>query len=230
MPPIPSTPVMARALGRREAVTDQIRFAIVNGTLLPGEVVREAELAAWLGVSVTPVREALSRLAGEGLVDMDANQPKRVAGLDREIALATIDVFQAIALSGISWAVGRLTEDDLVLMRAESAAFVDALTARDPDLAIVHLDHFWQVLFGSARNPELDSVLGSLRAKVLRVLRLYSPTTMYPAFVEDHRQNFRDIEQRDVAAVIARFGARFEFVRAAIDAAGDAPWEDPVRG
>jgi DNA-binding GntR family transcriptional regulator len=59
-------------------VTDQIRFAILSGTLIPGEELREQALAHWLGVSATPVRVALARLAGEGMVEIDGKD-KRVA-------------------------------------------------------------------------------------------------------------------------------------------------------
>ena len=50
----------------RDTVHDRLRDAIVDGTLAPGEVVRDTELATWLGVSRTPVREALLRLGGSG--------------------------------------------------------------------------------------------------------------------------------------------------------------------
>ena len=66
--PVPTSPSPLRPSLLRESVHDRLRDAIVDGTLAPGEVVRDTELAAWLGVSRTPVREALLRLGESGLV------------------------------------------------------------------------------------------------------------------------------------------------------------------
>ena len=66
--PIPSSsPFKGRTL-LRDDVYRQLREAIVDGTLAPGESLRDGEIAEWLGVSRTPVREALLRLAESGLV------------------------------------------------------------------------------------------------------------------------------------------------------------------
>ncbi len=64
--PVPTQPLHVRPALLRYTVHDRLRDAIVDGTLAPGEVVRDAELATWLGVSRTPVREALLRLADAG--------------------------------------------------------------------------------------------------------------------------------------------------------------------
>ena len=66
--PIPAgeTPVYRALL--RDEVFARLRDAIVDGTFRPGEQLRDLELADWLGVSRTPVREALLRLADAGLV------------------------------------------------------------------------------------------------------------------------------------------------------------------
>ena len=56
-------------LTRREAVVQRLRQEIASGVLAPGTLLKDAELAARLGVSITPVREAITQLAAEGLVD-----------------------------------------------------------------------------------------------------------------------------------------------------------------
>ncbi len=63
---------------RRDAVVERLRNEIITGALRPGEVLKDAELASRLGLSITPVREALAQLAAEGLIDMPPNRPKRV--------------------------------------------------------------------------------------------------------------------------------------------------------
>jgi DNA-binding GntR family transcriptional regulator len=62
--------------------TVAIQEAIADGTLLPGETLVEGDLIAWLGVSRTPVRDALRRLAARGLVDLEPGRPTRVSTMD----------------------------------------------------------------------------------------------------------------------------------------------------
>ena len=70
---------MTRSLTSAERVADSLRDRILHGELLAGSRLGEAELAERLGVSRTPVREALSRLAAEGLVEIVPNRGARVA-------------------------------------------------------------------------------------------------------------------------------------------------------
>ncbi|WP_420367076.1 GntR family transcriptional regulator [Curtobacterium sp. L1-20] len=65
----------------RDVVYEQMLGAIENGTLEAGERLNDDELTSWLGVSRTPVREAIARLESEGLVEMSANRYTRVASL-----------------------------------------------------------------------------------------------------------------------------------------------------
>ncbi|PCN49050.1 GntR family transcriptional regulator [Curtobacterium sp. 'Ferrero'] len=62
----------------RDTVRQKIHDAIMDGTLLPGERLNDDELIAWLGVSRTPIREALSQLARAGLIEMAPNRYTRV--------------------------------------------------------------------------------------------------------------------------------------------------------
>jgi DNA-binding GntR family transcriptional regulator len=228
--PVPSAQTTTRVFGRREAVTRQLRYAIVTGALNPGEVVKEPELAAWLGVSVTPVREALSRLAGEGLVEIRANKPKRVAPLDRAGARQLVDVYQVLVVTAVSWAGSRITAEDLEYLREAKDAFVAALGRGDPDAGVVHLDRYYERLFGAAGNAELDAIMRTVRAKMLRVIRLYSPASLYPEFAENHSRNFANLEKGDTDAVIAAMSARLDAVRALLAGSTDDPWTTPGDG
>src|SRR3712207_9090790 len=77
----------------RDVALERIRAAIVSGDLEPGTVVKDAELAARLGLSVAPVRAALARLADEGLVEAKPQSHTRVTPLRvREIRDAAVVV------------------------------------------------------------------------------------------------------------------------------------------
>ena len=77
--PVPSAnpPVERRSL--REVAVERIRTAIFDGTLEPGEHLNDGELQSWLGISRTPIREALNDLARVGLIEMAAQRYTRVA-------------------------------------------------------------------------------------------------------------------------------------------------------
>lgn len=80
--PVPKPKVTAQPRQLlRDVVYQQLRAAILEGTLEPGERLNDDELTAWLGVSRTPVREAIARLESEGLVEMAANRYTRVSSL-----------------------------------------------------------------------------------------------------------------------------------------------------
>jgi len=68
----------------RDVVYEQMRDAIVDGTLYPGERLNDDELVKWLGVSRTPVREAIAKLHAVGLVEVEANRYTRVASRNEE--------------------------------------------------------------------------------------------------------------------------------------------------
>lgn len=77
--PIPNETDRPNRTLLRDRVQEQIREAILDGTLQPGERLRDDDLISWLGASRTPVREALTTLAQEGLIEMVPNRYTRIA-------------------------------------------------------------------------------------------------------------------------------------------------------
>lgn len=127
-------PVPRRLL--RDEAYDALLEAIVSGELPPGQKLNDADLAARLGLSRAPVRQALARLAGERLVVSKPQSYTRVAPVDeREIrdALAVVQAMHALA---VREAVPRFTEEQLDRMRAANKAFRRALDAEDATAAI----------------------------------------------------------------------------------------------
>ena len=122
MPIPPSAPAIDRRL-LRDDVYGRLRDAIVDGTLAPGEQLRDGELAAWLGVSRTPVREALLRLAEVGLIVAKPGRSTTVSSLDRRAVRDARDVVAAMHELAVREAVGSLTEADLEAMRSASHRF-----------------------------------------------------------------------------------------------------------
>lgn len=152
----------------RDTAYDKVREAIVDGTLAPGEALHDEELCAWLGLSRTPVRDALSRLREEGLVEMAPQRFTRVA------ALGVRDVHEVVPLLAVlhglatELAVPRLSPGDLRELRRQNEAFVAALRERDGRAAYVADDRFHDVFVGRCGNPEIARVLARLTPRLHR--------------------------------------------------------------
>jgi DNA-binding GntR family transcriptional regulator len=93
--PVPSTQPAAERKLLRDTVQDKIRDAIMDGTLEPGERLNDDDLIAWLGVSRTPIREALAELARAGLIEMAPNRYTRVAAPS---AAQLLDAYQTLGV------------------------------------------------------------------------------------------------------------------------------------
>ena len=116
---------------RTEAIARHLREEIVTGQLAPGTVIKDAELADRLGVSITPVREAIALLSAEGLIDISPNRTRQVTDVTQKNALELIDVMCVLACAGFEWGVPNLTETDLDLMRQRQKELLASLRAGD---------------------------------------------------------------------------------------------------
>ena len=120
-----------------EAAYERLRDAIVRGDLVPGEKIKDADLAEMLGLSRTPVREALTRLVESGLVESKPGVYTRVSTLNQHDIAATLAVLKALDSLAMETAVPRLTERDFRTMRQANrnfAAAVDRTPARSSPL------------------------------------------------------------------------------------------------
>ena len=156
----------------RDRAYATLRDAIVDGTLAPGERLRDQELCEWLGLSRTPVREALSRLEQDGLVETEPQRFTRVAPLDRRAARDAFPIVAALHALAAELGVPRLTAADLEAMSNANAHFAAALKAADVDAALAADDAFHAVLLTASANAELTGVLDRLMPRLRRLERL----------------------------------------------------------
>lgn len=170
---------MARAA---EAAYGVIRAGILSGEFARGQRLREEELAERVGVSRTPVREALRRLDAEGLIDFTPNRGARVtAWSERELE----DLYEARALLegyGARLAAMRITGEELDHL-AMVAAKMAALAESDPKPAdeLTALNgEFHRAIVIASRNSQLDSLVRGLMdvPLIYRTFQRYSPERM----------------------------------------------------
>ena len=153
----------------RERVYGLLQQAIVSGELQPGQRVRDVDLAAQLGVSRTPVREALQRLEDEGLVETLPGALTRVVPLDTQAAREAFPVVAVLHGLAARLAVEQLTERDLALLRQANERLGAALEAGDVTRAVQADDAFHSVLVRASGNSEIQHVLDRLMPKVRRL-------------------------------------------------------------
>jgi DNA-binding GntR family transcriptional regulator len=186
----------------RHLAYETIRDRILNGTFAVDDHLVEADLAAQLDVSRTPVREALRRLASEGLVTFQPNRGARVAGWsDAELA----EIFELRALLesyGARLAAARATDEDLDRMR-ELAARMEDLVAADPGQEDFHQvalanNAFHLAVLRAAGNERLVGILTSLVhvPLVQRTFAGYSPAAIQRSLAH-HRECIDALARRD---------------------------------
>jgi DNA-binding GntR family transcriptional regulator len=156
----------------RDDVFRRLRDAIVDGTFAPGEQLRDAELAGWLGVSRTPIREALLRLAQAGLVVSEPGKSTTVTSLDVRATRDAQSVVAAMHGLAVREAVPHLTEDDLARMRAANTRFAAALRSGDVDAALAADDELHAIPVAAAANRAVKTVLDQFTPVLRRVERL----------------------------------------------------------
>ncbi|MGY1617317.1 GntR family transcriptional regulator [Geodermatophilus sp. SYSU D00691] len=202
MPIPPTVPGLDRGL-LRDDVYRRLRDAIVDGTFAPGEQLKDLELATWLGVSRTPVREALLRLAQSGLVHARPGRSTVVSTLDARAVRDARDVVAAMHELAVREAVPVLTEADLVAMRDANRRFAAAVTSGDVEQALLADDELHGVLVRIAGNRALDTVLEQFTPTVRRAERLRFASLRGRTSVRQHDELIRLCSAGDVEGAAA---------------------------
>lgn len=115
----------------RDVVFDKMLAAIVDGTLVPGERLNDDELTKWLGVSRTPVREAIAQLHTYGLVEIEANRYTRVASRDDVLYAEAAQFLAGLHLLAREWGTANLDSSTRKSVTKALAAAVKQLEAHD---------------------------------------------------------------------------------------------------
>src|SRR5687767_8547113 len=149
----------------------RIREAILNGDYEPDTVLNQAMLAKTIGISTTPLREALRRLKSEGLVELDAHRDARVSGLTAEEARDLLEVRLSLDPLAASLAAQRRTKEDIRRMR-ETLQCVKPLQSNPSVYDLASHRAFHQAVYEASHNDLLINTLGALWDKADRYRRL----------------------------------------------------------
>ena len=181
------SPVSRRLLS--DEVYQRLRDSIVRGELAPGEKVKDSELADRLGLSRTPVREALARLADSGLVEAKPGVYTRITTLNRRDVERTLTVLRSLDRLAVETGVPLMTKQDLHRMREANDDFARAVAENDISAALVADDRFHAVPLTAADNPVLSRIIEQLHPQIHRILfRKFSTLLGGRNTIEHHNQ------------------------------------------
>lgn len=156
---------------KADAAYAEIRRQILDGTLVPGAAVNQYELAESMGISITPLREAVRRLTGEGWLTQGPHHNARVARLDLTQARELLEARRALEPAAVALAAERRTQEDIELIqRAEEELLPVTRDQGEPALSAHAAFH--RALYSCCHNAVLTRMLDDLWEKTDRYRRL----------------------------------------------------------
>ena len=185
----------------REVVYETLREAIRNGSLTPGERLMEIQLAEELGVSRTPVREAIRKLELERFVVMLPRRGTYVANLSLKDINEVFEIRAALDGLAAGLAAERITEEELEQMERLLVEIADDIEQHNNQKIVESDEAFHDILYRASRNERLVGIICNLREQFTR---FRSVSINYPGrlqnTLEEHRQLVEAIAQRNPEA------------------------------
>ena len=214
-------------LSLHDRVKTELQQAILSGRLKPGARIIEERVAADLGVSRNPVREAIRALASEGLIETNARRGAIVAGLTDQEARETVEV--RALLEGHNARLAARRRDARILKRIEAilAKGAAGVAAGRVEYLSALNQQFHQELAAAGQNGLLGELLKRLRERTAAFFSLGDPARQARQW-EEHAAILRAILAGDEDAA-ARLAAE-HVMRAGADFIGDRPGSDPAGG
>lgn len=182
----------------RELVFESLREAIITGKLGPSERLMEIQLAEEMGVSRTPVREAIRKLELEGLVVMIPRKGAYVAGLSIRDITDVFEIRRALEGLAAELAAERSTDGELEEMERFLVKISEEIEQGDLPKVIETDTDFHTLIYKASRNTRLSQIINNLREQIQRsrTTSLSYPGRMKIA-LEEHRKMVEAISSRD---------------------------------
>lgn len=183
----------------REVVCETLREAIRSGVLKPGERLMEIQLADELGVSRTPVREAMRKLELEGYVIMLPRRGTYVANISIRDINEVFEIRTTLDALASGLAAERITEEELEQLERLLVSIGENIETRNMKKVVEDDMEFHDILYKASRNQRLVGIISNLREQMTR---FRSMSMSYPGrlkkTLEEHSRLVEAIAQRDV--------------------------------
>jgi len=152
----------------RELVFERLRSAIIAGELHPGERLMEIQLAEELGVSRTPVREAIRKLELEGFVVMIPRKGAYVADITLKDVADVFEIRAALEALAAELASQRATDEELDELERALIAIGEVIDGDDMDELVARDTHFHELIYRASRNSRLAQMTSLLSEQIQR--------------------------------------------------------------
>ena len=204
-----NAPISTQPRGRRplrrpqlsDEVAGHLRSAIMSGALRPGTFVRLDETAAELGVSITPVREALLKLRGEGMVQLEPHRGHVVLPLTRQDVEDIFWLQATLAKELAAAATRHITDADIDELERINNSLASAVGSGDAE-TIAGIEFAFHRVFNQAGGRIKLAWFLLNAARYMPVLVYAADKQWGAAAVENHRQLIAALRRRDHGAVI----------------------------
>ena len=182
----------------RDVVFETLRQKILKGELKPGERLIEVALAQRLGVSRTPVREAIHKLEQEGLVVMAPRKGAQVATISAQSVRDVLEVRKAMECLAVCLAISRITPQERIALRQAEEAFAAASRGNDLRLIAQKDEEFHKVIYMATKNPKLDMLLNNLREQMYRYrLEYVKDARAHSILISEHNDIIDKLSKKD---------------------------------
>lgn len=182
----------------REVIFNTIREAIIVGELKPGERLMEVQLAEKMGVSRTPVREAIRKLELEGLVEMIPRKGAHVAEVSVKDIMDVLEVRASLDGLATALAAERITEDEIKELNHVCTQFANYVEKENLQGSIKKDVEFHDIIYRSSRNDKLMQIANNLREQVQRFRVIYIKGYNTPKnIVAEHMDIIKAITEKD---------------------------------
>lgn len=157
----------------RDVIFDTLREAIIVGELKPGERLMEVQLAKKMGVSRTPVREAIRKLELEGLVEMLPRKGAHIADLSVKDIMDVLEVRATLDGLATSLSASRISEEEIKELKHIHSQFINYVEKENLQGSIKKDVEFHDIIYRSSRNDKLIQISNNLREQIQRFRVIY---------------------------------------------------------
>lgn len=192
---------MNEFLPLRDVVFNTLRQAILTGELKPGERLMEIHLANKLGVSRTPIREAIRKLELEGLVTMIPRRGAEVAQITEKSMNDVLEVRRALDVLCAELACERITEEELGRLKQACDTFEASVRTRDVKKVAKADVELHDIIVQATGNQRLIQLINNLSEQMYRYRFEYiKDISQHQRLIDEHRMIYEGIVKKDKEA------------------------------
>ena len=185
----------------RDVVFKTLRQAILMGELKPGQRLMEIQLANELGVSRTPIREAMRKLELEGLVIMIPRKGAQVAKINQKGLNDVLEVRCSLEQLAVELACERITNHELEQLKSALDDFNEAVESKDLPLIAEKDVIFHDIIYASTKNERLIVILSNLREQLYRYrIEYMKDYDSHSNLVEEHQAIYDALCTHNIAS------------------------------